>query len=330
MMLRVSLRPWAPRRPLRVWPARVTRRPLPARPAAVSTQSALRAGSSTCACTQPENGESLNTSLPAIRSGSAGPRSGRSGSTPSNVSRPRSRRPSMAAEKSSSLSSGTSIIRRRRAEDRLDRRAPARLLRGDVDQLRHERQLLDAEPARERDLGPQLVHAGRHPAGPVSIEARSPRARLPFAERNWRRSVASRRSAGRPAASRRASGGPLLERGELLRRSQRGVDVHRRHRSRPSAAAARSCSTARRGAGPPDHRLLLEREPQRLERSRPRRGAPPSPPRGRPAGPPRPTSSRQLVGGRRPRPRGWQRQRSRAAGDGCAAATAATGCRRPG
>ena len=111
MMLRVSLRPWAPRRPLRVWPARVTRRPAPASSAALSTHRALRAGSSTCAWTQPENGESLKSSLPAIRSGSAGPRSGRSSSTPSKVSRPRSCRPSMAAEKSSSRSSGTSITR---------------------------------------------------------------------------------------------------------------------------------------------------------------------------------------------------------------------------
>ena len=111
MMLRVSLRPWAPRRPLRVWPARVTRKPAPARPSADSTHSALRDASPTWACTQPEKGESLKTSLPATRSGSAGPRSGRSSSTPSKVSRPRSRSPSIAAAKPSSRSSGTSIIR---------------------------------------------------------------------------------------------------------------------------------------------------------------------------------------------------------------------------
>ena len=217
MMLRVSLRPWVPRRPLRVCPARVTRKPGPARPSADSTQSALRAGSSTWACTQPENGESLKSSLPATRSGSAGPRSGRSSSTPSNVSRPRSRSPSMAAEKSSSRSSGTSIIRALRAEHGLDRRAPRAPPRA------------RRRPARPRTAAPRrcsplaratsarssCIRAGIRPAR-FSSDARSRRSSpCRSLSGNWRRSTASRsrriRSwlalpAGEPLA-RRAAGG---------------------------------------------------------------------------------------------------------------------------
>ena len=173
----------------------------------------------------------MKTSLPATRSGSAGPRSGRSSSTPSKVRRPRSRSPSIAAAKPSSRSSGTSIIRalapstvsiavRHRASSGATSTSSA--TKGSSSTL---------DPARPRDLRTQLVHPGRHPAG-AALQRRPLAAQLGLALAE-RELVAEHRVAlaPDPLLLPLEAGQPLLgvhlQHGERLARQQRGLDVGR-------------------------------------------------------------------------------------------------------
>ena len=279
MMLRLSLRPWVPRRPLRVWPARVTRKPAPRGRTASSTHSALRDASPTWACTQPENGESLKTSLPATRSGSAGPRSGRSSSTPSNVSRPRSRSPSIAAAEAAPAGrpAPASSGRSRRGRSRSPcATAPPRARRRRSSATKGSSSTpMPLRPARPRHAA-RRIRAGTRPAR-LSSDARSRRSSAwRWLSGNWSRSTRRARAGSAPAraGSRRATARACsCSTANDSVDSQRGLDVGRAgvggvdERQQPplqDRAPARPVLA--------DDLLLLERQRERLE-GRPTGGA---------------------------------------------------------
>ena len=158
-----SPRPCEPRRPDRVWPARVTRRPPPGRGRRRdSTQSALRAGSATWLL-HPAAERRVLEEQPArhaVAVRGRGP--GRSSSAPSKVRRPaQPERVDRCGEVLEPVQPAPASPGRA-AQHGLDRQPPAPLLGRDVDQLGDERQLRPTAarwPARPRCAGRAAARA---------------------------------------------------------------------------------------------------------------------------------------------------------------------------